>query len=158
MHWFAVAAAAAFTKKLVARYRRGRDVQRILEDPPEIRTLARFELVPPASSRHLLEQLGEALTPQLVAWRATETAILACHPPHAPAIEAVRLVARDASCFTLELTRAWTGPRLGPTARQALARIHDVLAAHPAVRGLTWHGRQDRILADASPYPLAALP
>lgn len=158
MHWFAVAAAAAFAKKLIARYRRGLDVQRILEDPPEIRTLARFELVDPSLAGHLLEQLGEALNPQLVAWHATDRAILVRRPPTAPAIEAVRLVARDAPIFTLELTRAWTGPQLGSTARQALARIHDVLSSHPAVRGLAWHGRQDRALADAFPYPLAALP
>ncbi|MDX2086643.1 MAG: hypothetical protein SFX73_02280 [Kofleriaceae bacterium] len=156
MHWFAVMAAAAFTKKLIMRYRRGLDVQRILEDPPEIRTLARFELVDPKLSRAVLEDLGEALMPHLGAWHTTAGALVARRED--ASIEVVKVTPRAPPVFTLELTRAWTGPRLDLTACDVLLRIHDVLEAHHAVRALAWHGRQDRALAFAHALPVAALP
>jgi hypothetical protein len=156
MHWFAVMAAAAFTKKLIARYRRGREVQRILEDPPEIRTLARFELVDAKFSRDVLEAIGVALTTHLGTWHLTEVALVV-HRDGA-AIEVVKVTPRGAPVFTLELTRAWTGPRLDVATCDVLLRIHGVLEAHHAVRALAWHGRQDRDLVRAHPLPVAALP
>lgn len=156
MHWFAIMAAAAYTKKLITRYRRGLEVQRILEDPPEIRTLARFEMVDPRFSRVVLEDIGDALTPHLGTWRATEAVLVARRAN--VEVEVVKVTAREQPVFTLELTRAWTGSRLDVAACDVLLRIHAVLEAHHAVRALAWHGRQDRELLLAHPLPVAALP
>jgi hypothetical protein len=153
MYWLALAAAAAFAKKLVARYRHGLDVARILEDPPELRTVARFRLACPADA--LLADLGGVLG--LGTWAATATTLRTFRGADGP-VDVLRLVPRGADLFTLELTRAWTGLELGPATRTLLARLHAALTDHPAVHDLAWHVRQDRALTDAFPHPLVALP
>jgi len=155
----AAGATVGLVKKMIARYRRGAEIPHILEDPPEVRTLARFELEDPAHAPVLLASVARALAPDAVAWVASEHVVQAMHPDHEHAVEVLRLVPRGGSVYTLELTRAWTGPRLGPATRALLVRLHEALASDAAVRRLAWHWRQDRALVAGHPLPVApALP
>ena len=159
VHWFAfmaVGATVGFVKKLIARHRHGNEVAQILEDPPEVRTLARFELAEPARAREVLATVGRALAPEVDGWVATADAIRARPPGQAHEVDVVRLARREGALFTLELTRAWTGPDLDTPVRGLLLRIHAALHAHPAVRELVWHWRQDRGLVVGHPVPVAA--
>ncbi|MFN0252248.1 MAG: hypothetical protein ACKV2T_35565 [Kofleriaceae bacterium] len=160
MHWLAVLAYAAVTRKLIQRYRRGLDVDVILADPEHVRTLVQFELADPAHARALLAAIAEALA--LDGWVVEDHARSVDRPRTELAIRArkgereldvVRLVAGDR--YTLELTRAWTGADLGAPTRAMLIRIHDVLAGDPRVLRLGWHQRQDRALAIPHAAPVA---
>lgn len=151
----AVGATVGFAKKLYARYRHGAEVAQILEDPPEVRTLARFVLDEPGRARELLQEIGMALSPEVDGWVATPDAIRALPPGSFHEVDVVRLIDRGGALYTLELTRAWTGPHLEEPTHLLLRRIHDVLLAHPAVRAIAWHCRQDRALLTGYPAPLA---
>jgi hypothetical protein len=160
VHWFAVMAAGAtvgLVKKMIARYRRGAEIPHILHDPPEIRTLACFELEDPARLPGLLDDVAQALAPDVEAWATSEHVVKARRRDHD--VDVLRLVHRGEAVYTLELTRAWTGPRLGAAARTLLERVHEVLSGHAAIGALAWHWRQDRALANGHPCPVTpALP
>lgn len=154
----AAGATVGLVKKMVSRYRRGAEIPRILEDPPEVRTLARLVLDDPARAPEVLAAMAAALDPDIEAWIGPGSVVLARRPGDGEgdeAVEVLRLAQRDDALFTLELTRAWTGPRLGPATRALLVRLHEALARHPAVRELAWHWRQDRGLVVAHPVPVA---
>lgn len=150
MHWFAVLAYAAIAKKLVQRYRRGNEVDAILADPDHLRTLAQFSLAEPAHAHALLVAIGSALG--LAGWTIEGTTLRARRDERD--VDVIRLVLADGR-YTLELTRAWTGAKLGESTRALLIVIHDVLAADPRVHRLGWHQRQDRALALPHPAPVA---
>ena len=152
MHWLAVLAYAAVARKLIQRYRRGLDVDVILADPAHVRTLAQFELADPAHAHEVLARIAAALA---LDGSFVEDAALRARPPGAEReVDVVRIVA-TADRFTLELTRAWTGAKLGEATRAMLIRIHDVLASDPRVHYLGWHQRQDRDLASPHAAPVA---
>lgn len=153
MHWLAVLAYAAVARKLIQRYRRGNEVDVILADPDHVRTLAQFELANDSHARALLSAIAEALA--LDGWVVEDSAIRARHPGGDREVDVVRLVACGERRYTLELTRVWTGPELGPPTRAMLIRIHDVLASDPGVHRLGWHQRQDRALAIPHAAPVA---
>ena len=159
MPWFAVPAALAFgglVGKLVARHLRGQAATRALEDPPGVRTVARFELAPGGE----LDELLLAVAAELARGfdrpvEVTGDAVRARAHPLAADTDIVRLGRRAAGgCYTLELTRAWTGAELDDLAHAQLQRIHAALVAHPHVRALTWHSRQDRELQDGFAMPV----
>jgi hypothetical protein len=151
----AVGATVGFAKKLIMRHRHGNEIPLILQDPPEVRTLARFRLGDPASTRDLLTTLAGALAPDIDSWVVEGQVVHARRRGHAHDIEVLRLVDRGERFYTLELTRAWTGADLGEPARTLLIRLHDVLVADSSVTDLAWHWRQDRALAIAHPVPVA---
>jgi len=156
--WLAVMAIGAtvgFAKKLYARHRHGTEVAVILHDPPEVRTLARFTLHAPGSTRALLASLASALAPDIDSWVVEGDVVRARRPRAAHDVEVLRLVSRGEALYTLELTRAWTGADLGEPTRSLLVRLHDALTRHPAVADVAWHWRQDRALAVGHPLPVA---
>lgn len=160
MHWFAVMAVGAtvgLVKKLIVRHLHGTEVPRILEDPPEVRTLARFRLDHAARARDVLRTVASALAPDVGGWVATDDVVSARPPGNPHDVDVLRLVHRGSDVYTIELTRAWTGADLGQPTRALLVRMHRALAGHDAVRELGWHWRQDRALAVAHPYPVAAM-
>ena len=149
----AVGATVGFAKKLYARYRHGTEVAVILHDPPEVRTLARFRLDDPARTRDLLTALASALSPDIDSWVVEGAVVRARRPGTQHDVEVLRLVSRGEAIYTLELTRAWTGPDLGEPTRSLLVRLHAALTAHEAVSDVAWHWRQDRALAVGHPLP-----
>jgi hypothetical protein len=160
MPWFVVPAAVAiggFVGKLVARHLRGQAAARALEDPPGVRTIARFELAPDATTEGVLLAVAAELTRELdPPVDVIEDAVRARAHPLADTADVVRISRRDPStgACTLELTRAWTGAELDEGAHVALRRIHDALESHPGVRKLAWHARQDRAFADGYAMPV----
>jgi hypothetical protein len=150
----AVGATVGFARKLYARHRHGTEVAVILQDPPEVRTLARFTLADPTQTRDLLAALASAL-PAIDSWVVEGDVVRARRPGADHDVEVLRLVRRGDALYTLELTRAWTGADLGEPTRSLLVQLHDALAAHAGVSDLAWHWRQDRALAIAHPVPVA---
>lgn len=151
----AVGATFGFAKKLIMRHRHGNEIPLILQDPPEVRTLARFRLTDPARTHELLSTLAGALTPEIDGWVVEGHVVRARRPGIEHDIEVLRLVDRGEGVCTLELTRAWTGADLGEPTRTLLVRLHDVLVADDTVDDLAWHWRQDRALAIGHPLPVA---
>jgi hypothetical protein len=160
MPWFVVPAAVAIgglVGKLVARRVRGQDAVRAIEDPPGVRTIARFELAPEATADSVLlavaAELARDLDPPI---EVIDDAVRARPHPLAQKTDVVRLARRDpaSGAYTLELTRAWTGAALGDDAFAVLRRVHDALEAHPGVGKLAWHARQDRAFADGYAMPV----
>jgi hypothetical protein len=151
----AVSATVGFARKLYARHRHGTEIPLILHDPPEIRTLARFELTDAQRTRDLLTTLASALAPDIDDWVIEGDCVRARRAGLTHHVDVLRLVDRGGKLYTLELTRAWTGPDLGEPTRSLLLRLHDVLAADDDVRALAWHQRQDRELATAHRRPVA---
>jgi len=150
----AVGATVGFAKKLYARYRNGTEVAVILQDPPEVRTLARFTLADPAGTRDLLAALAGAL-PAIDSWVVEGDVVRARRAGATHDVEVLRLVRRGEALYTLELTRAWTGTDLGEPTRTLLVQLHAALTAHSGVTEVAWHWRQDRALAIAHPVPVA---
>lgn len=172
MPWFAVAAAAgaavALARKIVMRHARGLVGQRAIEDPPDVRTVARFELPVSRSTDDVLLAIAAELardidgaievTADAVRSEAdgarTDIVRIAAAPRHAP-VDDTGAVARPA--YTIELTRAWTGALLGAHARRLLDRISAALGSLECE--VAWHARQDRGFVEphALPYdtPLA---
>ena len=160
MPWFVVPAAVAiggFVGKLVARHLRGQAAVRAIEDPPGVRTIARFELAPGVTPESVLlavaAELARELDPPI---DVIEDAVRARAHPLADTTDVVRISRRDPAtgACTLELTRAWTGAELDEAAHAVLRRIHDALDAHPGVSKLAWHARQDRAFADGYAMPV----
>ncbi len=150
----AVGATVGFARKLYARYRHGNEVFVILQDPPEVRTLARFSLTGAAEPRDLLAALAGAL-PAIDSWVVEGDVVRARRAGATHDVEVLRLVCRGEALYTLELTRAWTGADLGEPTRLLLVQLHAALTAHPGVTDVAWHWRQDRALAIAHPVPVA---
>lgn len=150
----AIGATVGFAKKLYARYQHGNEVSVILQDPPEVRTLARFTLTNAAGTRDLLGALAGAL-PAIDSWVVEGDVVRARRAGATHDVEVLRLVSRGETLFTLELTRAWTGADLGEPTRTLLVQLHAALTAHPGVTDVAWHWRQDRALAIAHPVPVA---
>lgn len=151
----AIGATVGFAKKLYARYQHGTEITVILHDPPEVRTLARFTLCDPGSTRDLLANLAGALAPAIDSWVVEGNVVRARRPGTSHDVEVLRLVARGNDLYTLELTRAWTGADLGEPTRSLLVRLHDALTRHACVADVGWHWRQDRALAIGHPLPVA---
>jgi len=151
----AVGATVGFARKLYVRYRHGTEVAVILQDPPEVRTLARFTLTDPTRTRDLLSTLASALAPAIDSWVVEGEVVRARRPGADHDVEVLRLVRRGDALYTLELTRAWTGADLGEPTRMLLVRLHDALTAHDAVSDVAWHWRQDRALAIGHPVPVS---
>jgi len=151
----AVGATVGFARKLYVRYHHGTEVAAILQDPPEVRTLARFTLGAPTRTRELLSMLAGALAPAIDSWVVEGEVVRARRPGAGHDVEVLRLVHRAGAVSTLELTRAWTGADLGDRTRALLVRLHDALVAHDAVTDLSWHWRQDRGLAIGHPLPVS---
>lgn len=153
MPWFAVAAAAgaavALARKIVMRHARGLVGQRAIEDPPDVRTVARFEL---ASSRStddaLLAIAGELARDVDGAIEVTADAVRS--EADGTRTDIVRITRVHTTC-TVELTRAWTGAVLGAHARALLDRISDALAALGCEAA--WHLRQDRGFVEPHALP-----
>lgn len=177
MPWFAVPvviATAGLVGKLVSRHLRGRVGAQAIEDPPGVRTVARFELDERTRPADVLLAVAAELARDPAYGHAsrrrtegaasdfieiTGDAVRARAHPLGPRIEAVRLVRREpGGAYALELTRAWTGALLEAPTFVLLMRLHEALAAVPGVRRLAWHARQDRDFAEQHVFPLEAPP
>ena len=157
-HWFAVMAVGAtigFARKLVARYLHGAEIPQILEDPPEVRTVAKLELVE-GTHLEVLAALAGALEPAVQGCTVVDDAVRGRHPGQGHEVDVVRIHHRAGAHYTLELTRAWTGPRIDDDARVLLSTIHQALVTHPAIRDVTWHWRQDKGLVVIHDLPVAS--
>ena len=164
MAWFAVPVAIAtigLVGKLVSRHVLGRFGAQALEDPPGVRTIARFELAEAATPGDvLLAVAAELAREQDGRVEVTADAVRGRPHPLAGRVDAVRIARQGAGgrAYALELTRAWTGAMLDDDALALLLRIHEALASLPGVRGLAWHARQDRGFAAPHVFPLDAPP
>ncbi len=154
--WLAVVAVGAtlgVAKKIVARYLHGTEIPQIHEDPPDVRTVCRVELAE-GTPVDVLAALAQALADVLPGCAVSEDAIRAHRPGTSYDVDVIR-VRRHATAITLELARAWTGPRVGAPDREILTTIHEALVSHPAVRDVTWHWRQDKRLVVVHARPVA---
>lgn len=154
MPWFALPAVVAtvgLVGKLISRHLHGQAAARAAEDPPGVRTIARFELAADGALDGVLLSVAAELARTLPAIEVTHDAV------RARGVEVVR-VYRSAPGFSLELTRAWTGAAIDAAALDLLLAIHEVLRAHPAVLGLGWHARQDRARDAGARLPVTAIP
>jgi len=152
--WFipALTATATFAlaRKIVARYWHGLHARYAQEDPPGLRTVARFATDSSDNvKRAIVASLSRDLEDPL---EITRDAI------RAGDVEIVRVARREAAqTWTVELTRAWTGVYLGEQTRQVLHRID--VALRSVAREVAWFARQDRELAlpHATPFDDQAL-
>ena len=162
MPWFAVPVAIAtigLVGKLVSRHLHGQLAAHAIEDPPGVRTIAHFELSDGAKTADVLLAVAAELTHDFDdRVEVTVDAIRAKPHPLAGRADVVRISRRDprGDAYTLELTRAWTGPVIDEEAMALLLRIHDALVSHASIRELTWHARQDRRFDDKHVFPFDA--
>ena len=151
MPWFlpvlTATATFALARKIVARYWHGLHGQHAPADPPGIRTVARFTAT---DLDDVMLAIAASLARDLDAVEITGDAIRVPGEDDAP-IDLVRVARRDATTFTAELTRAWTGVYLGEQARHLLNRID--VALRSSARDIAWFARQDRELAEAHATP-----
>ncbi len=151
--WFIPAiVAAAFARKIVARYWHGVAAQHASADPPGLRTVARFTADRPD---HVRRAICAELARDLDGLEVTRDAIRAS--ADGQRVDILRFAPRGESTWTVELTRAWTGVYLGEQTRYVLGRVHARLVAH--ARDVAWFARQDRELVDghAEPFDVQAV-